>query len=183
MAKSLCCLSETITTLLISHTPIQNKKFKEKKVHLQPSPLNGHSHPPWLSSHFLALSCRDLLPSDNYTFTHFTCSLPAFPSNMETLKGPAPICFVSWWIKLLSMAVLHLGCTWVSAGEPRPRLIAFKPEFLRWGLDTWVFYTPQLIPTCSQMETTVPAEQGPEEMLSTDSVSESMNEWVNGFFS
>jgi len=110
-AESLCCSSETITTLLISHTPIQNKKFKEKKVHLQPSPLNGHSHPPWLSSHFLALSCRDLLPSDNYTFTHFTCSLPAFPSNMETLKGPAPICFVSWWIKLLSMAVLHLGCT------------------------------------------------------------------------
>ena len=28
MAKSLCCSPETITTLLISYTPIQNTKFK-----------------------------------------------------------------------------------------------------------------------------------------------------------
>jgi len=28
MAESLCCSTETITTLLISYTPIQNKKFK-----------------------------------------------------------------------------------------------------------------------------------------------------------
>ena len=27
MAKSLCCSPETTTTLLISYTPIQNKKF------------------------------------------------------------------------------------------------------------------------------------------------------------
>ena len=31
MAKSLCCSPETTTTLLISYTPIQNKKFKMKK--------------------------------------------------------------------------------------------------------------------------------------------------------
>ena len=31
MAESLCCLPETITTLLISYTPTQNKKFKRKK--------------------------------------------------------------------------------------------------------------------------------------------------------
>ena len=30
MAESLCCSPETITTLLISYTPIQNKKFKKK---------------------------------------------------------------------------------------------------------------------------------------------------------
>ena len=30
-SESLCCSPETITTLLIGCTPIQNKKFKEKK--------------------------------------------------------------------------------------------------------------------------------------------------------
>ena len=30
-AKSLCCPPETITILLISYTPIQNKKFNLKK--------------------------------------------------------------------------------------------------------------------------------------------------------
>ena len=30
MAESLCCSPETITTLLIGCTPIQNKKFKDK---------------------------------------------------------------------------------------------------------------------------------------------------------
>ena len=29
VAESLCCLPETTTTLLISYTPIQNKKFKK----------------------------------------------------------------------------------------------------------------------------------------------------------
>ena len=33
MAESLCCSPETITTLLISYIPIQNKKFKRKKTH------------------------------------------------------------------------------------------------------------------------------------------------------
>ena len=32
MAKSLCPSPETITTLLIGYTPIQNKKFMEKKM-------------------------------------------------------------------------------------------------------------------------------------------------------
>jgi len=31
MAEALHCSPETITTLLISYTPIQNKKFKRKK--------------------------------------------------------------------------------------------------------------------------------------------------------
>ena len=30
MAESLCCSPETITTLLISCTPVQNKKLKQK---------------------------------------------------------------------------------------------------------------------------------------------------------
>ena len=32
MAETFCYSPETITTLLISYTPIQNKKFKEKKI-------------------------------------------------------------------------------------------------------------------------------------------------------
>ena len=32
MAESLYCLPETITTLLISYTPIQNKSFTLKKI-------------------------------------------------------------------------------------------------------------------------------------------------------
>ena len=31
MVEPLCCSPETITTLLISYTPIPNKKFKKKK--------------------------------------------------------------------------------------------------------------------------------------------------------
>ena len=31
MAESLCCSRETIPTLLINYTTIQNKKFKKKK--------------------------------------------------------------------------------------------------------------------------------------------------------
>ena len=31
MAESLCCSPETVTTLLIGYTPIQNKKFEKKK--------------------------------------------------------------------------------------------------------------------------------------------------------
>ena len=31
MAESLCCSPETITTLLIGYTPVQNKKCKLKK--------------------------------------------------------------------------------------------------------------------------------------------------------
>ena len=34
MAKSLCSSPETITTLLIGYTPIQNKKFMKKKKKL-----------------------------------------------------------------------------------------------------------------------------------------------------
>ena len=30
MTESLCCPSETVTTLLIGYTPIQNKKLKNK---------------------------------------------------------------------------------------------------------------------------------------------------------
>ena len=32
MTEFLCCPPETITTLLMDYTPIQNKKFKNKKV-------------------------------------------------------------------------------------------------------------------------------------------------------
>jgi len=32
MAKSLCCPPETITTLLIGYTPIQNKKFLKNQM-------------------------------------------------------------------------------------------------------------------------------------------------------
>ena len=32
MAESLICSTETITTMLIRYTPIQNKKLKKKKV-------------------------------------------------------------------------------------------------------------------------------------------------------
>ena len=32
MAESLCCPPETVTTLLIGYTPIQNKKLKKNKV-------------------------------------------------------------------------------------------------------------------------------------------------------
>ena len=32
MAESLCCSPETIMTLLISNTPIQNKKLLKKKL-------------------------------------------------------------------------------------------------------------------------------------------------------
>ena len=32
MAESLCCLPETITTLLIGHPPKQNKKLKKEKA-------------------------------------------------------------------------------------------------------------------------------------------------------
>ena len=36
MAESLCCSSETITTLLVGYTPIQTEKVKEKKgAHLK----------------------------------------------------------------------------------------------------------------------------------------------------
>ena len=31
MAKSLCCPAETITTLLVGYTQVQNKKWKKKK--------------------------------------------------------------------------------------------------------------------------------------------------------
>ena len=31
MAESLCCPLETITTLLLGYSPIQNKKLKKKK--------------------------------------------------------------------------------------------------------------------------------------------------------
>ena len=39
MAESLCCPPETITTLLFSYTPIQNKKLKKKKQSMQKSPV------------------------------------------------------------------------------------------------------------------------------------------------
>ena len=35
MAESLCSLPGTITTLLISSTPIQNTKFKRKKIKIK----------------------------------------------------------------------------------------------------------------------------------------------------
>ena len=31
MAESLCCTPETITTLLVDYSPIQNKKFNKRK--------------------------------------------------------------------------------------------------------------------------------------------------------
>ena len=42
MAESFRCSPETVTTLLISYTPIQNKKFKNKSVSAMfLSPCNG----------------------------------------------------------------------------------------------------------------------------------------------
>ena len=35
MAESLCCSPKTITTLLISYAPIENKKLKKKKMQPQ----------------------------------------------------------------------------------------------------------------------------------------------------
>ena len=32
VAKSTCCIPEAFTTLLTSYTPLQNKKFKKKKI-------------------------------------------------------------------------------------------------------------------------------------------------------
>ena len=40
MAESLCCLPETITTLLTGCTPIQNKKFRRRKKELQTTLLS-----------------------------------------------------------------------------------------------------------------------------------------------
>ena len=40
MAESICCLPETITTLLIGYTPIQNKKFRRRKKELQTTLLS-----------------------------------------------------------------------------------------------------------------------------------------------
>ena len=34
MTESLCCSTETITKLLISYTPIHNKKFERKKINI-----------------------------------------------------------------------------------------------------------------------------------------------------
>ena len=37
MAKSLCCPAETITTLLVGYTQVQNKKWKKKKTTESPA--------------------------------------------------------------------------------------------------------------------------------------------------
>ena len=37
MAESLCCPRETITTLLIGYTPIQNKSLKKQQQQQKPS--------------------------------------------------------------------------------------------------------------------------------------------------
>ena len=41
MAESLHCLPETITALLISYTPIQNKKLKKREPAMASACLNG----------------------------------------------------------------------------------------------------------------------------------------------
>ena len=60
MTESLCCSPETITTLLISYTPIQNKKFfkKERKNARFENGLCNHRtgetrhiHKKWLTQH------------------------------------------------------------------------------------------------------------------------------------
>ena len=60
MTESLCCSPETITTLLISYTPIQNKKFfkKERKNARFKNGLcnhrtgeTRHTHQKWLTQH------------------------------------------------------------------------------------------------------------------------------------
>ena len=43
IAESLCCSPETITTLLISYIPIQNKKFKRKKTNKQKDQRTNHT--------------------------------------------------------------------------------------------------------------------------------------------
>ena len=50
MAEFLCCLPETVTTLLIGHTPVQNKKFKKIPPILRKSLLTLGGYVP---RHFL----------------------------------------------------------------------------------------------------------------------------------
>lgn len=73
------------------------------------------------------------------------------PSNMEPHQGKASICFVSGLRKLLRVVILHLVCTWVSPGEPKPHLKPIKSEFLGWGSGTRIVQIPQVIPICRQM--------------------------------
>jgi len=47
MAESLCYSPETITTLLIGYTPIQNKNFKLKKKKKPTEPAILQSDHPW----------------------------------------------------------------------------------------------------------------------------------------
>ena len=40
MAESFCCSPETTTALLISYIPVQNKKFKVKKIKIKKQKVN-----------------------------------------------------------------------------------------------------------------------------------------------
>ena len=63
MAGSLRCSSETITTLLISYTPIQNKKLIIIIKKEDPFSLNASKEKPWYQE---ITSLMDTFPSGNF---------------------------------------------------------------------------------------------------------------------
>ena len=100
MAESLCCTPETITTLLVDYSPIQNKKFNKRKsvTHDWLSSVQSLScvwffATPWTAARQASLSIinsRSLLkfmsiklvmPSNHFILCHFLILLPSiFPS-------------------------------------------------------------------------------------------------------
>ena len=78
MAESLCCLPETITALLVSYTPIQNKKLKTKTKTPKVCVLQGrvfHDMKKEEIKYVLEMNCiSEQKPQVQLTWTNFSSS-------------------------------------------------------------------------------------------------------------
>ena len=96
IAESVLCPPETITTLLISYTPIQNvtkKKRKESlsvKQHIPCLLCSSHCAPTTLLPVSVTLTTLDALPEWNHNSLHPDCLIPL----SITFSGS----FVSWHV-------------------------------------------------------------------------------------
>ena len=124
VAESLCCSPETITALLISYTPIQNKKFKKSLVSPLSQPTSDFHCASWGKAQGPQIRAQPRVWGEFFSDFEPTCSLaPPFlvlPPLISTFFGSSEsysltsqsnetlvFCFSVW---LFSLCIMFLRC-------------------------------------------------------------------------
>ena len=122
MTESLCCLPETVTTLLIFYTSVQNKKFFKKVNVKNIHTFGGLQRRDSLSQHFGGQKSK-VLAGPHYPgrSNGRICSLPLLKSGADSIP----------WLVVASLPLLYLFRTFSDLNLSRPLSYKETPDCSR----------------------------------------------------